>query len=71
MEIYIFLLQDSSFQRYPPNNSSLPCARILFPKLQLGSSQVSNFNHMYFKKSKDPYLDFSHISLKAVFVRQI
>lgn len=41
----------------PPEQQPLSCASFLFPKLQLGRSQVSNFNHMYFKKkSNDPYL---------------
>lgn len=67
MKIYIFLLSDSSFQHYPANNGSFSQASILFPELQLGSSQVSNFNHMYFKKSKDPYLALqSHIFKSCV-----
>lgn len=34
----------------PPEQQPLSCASFLFPKLQLGRSGVSNFNHMYFKK---------------------
>lgn len=34
----------------PPEQQPLSCASFLFPKLQLGRSGVSNFNHMYLKK---------------------
>lgn len=52
----------------PPEQQPLSCASFLFPKLQLGRSQVSNFNHMYLKKkSNDPYLALqSHIFKSSV-----
>lgn len=55
-------MYDSPSQNDILNNGLFSCANILFQILELGSHLISDFNHMYFKKSKNPYMALqSHI----------
>lgn len=60
-------MYDSHSQNCTLNNGLRSPANTLIQILELGSQQVSDFHHMYFKKANDPYMALqSHIFKSSV-----